>query len=146
MRVLLMSSFLEGQALAWFDHVVDGNRSHREWSFNNAVVALFDRFIPWKAVCDAGDLFDGTRYNPKFGVRGFYELLHLRGARMVYPPGRTTFVDKFTKGIPSNVFQRLRERTIVDLHSLTLDRLLKEAVTAEEIEINLSRIKANKQC
>ncbi|KAJ8508674.1 hypothetical protein ONZ45_g9089 [Pleurotus djamor] len=135
MRLLLLSCFLEGQALAWFDYVVDGCRSRQGWTFNKAIIALYDRFIPHKAICDAQDLFDGTKYNSKYGVRGFYELLHIRYARIVWPPGRRRFIAKFIKGIPPEVYQGIiKNAECADVYSLPVSKLLDAAILAERIE------------
>ncbi|KAJ8508675.1 hypothetical protein ONZ45_g9088 [Pleurotus djamor] len=132
-RLLLLSCFLEGHALAWFDHVVDGYQSRREWTFNEAIIALHDRFISWKVTHEAEEIFNSTKYDPKYGVRAFYELLSLRGAKMVHSPGQRTIVKKFLNGIPPQYIHGIMLRARgCDLFELGIANLVLYASLAED--------------
>ena len=65
--------FLENATLTWYGDNVDGG-SHRncEWSFEEVVIGLYDRFIHQGALRSASDAFQSATYIPEEGVMAFY--------------------------------------------------------------------------
>ena len=56
--VVCMAMFLENAALTWYGDNIDGG-SHRncEWSFEEVVIGLYDRFIHQGALRSTSDMF-----------------------------------------------------------------------------------------
>ncbi|KAJ8508661.1 hypothetical protein ONZ45_g9090 [Pleurotus djamor] len=132
LRLLLMSCFLEGQALTWFNRVVDGFHTLYQWTFNEAIIALYDRFITLKAVHEADELFNATKYNPKSGVRAFHDSLSHRAARLVYPPGEKTVIKRFLGGLPREFIDEILRQAEGPMSELSCAEIVSYASRVED--------------
>lgn len=82
-RVQVVGSFLEEDALCWYNDEVTGlHRSTMRWTFVKVILGLFARFVQATTMHVAAERFEATTYDPEKGVRAYKAELQRWGARM----------------------------------------------------------------
>ena len=72
MRRALISMFLEGKALAWYDAEVDRiNSQPYHWTFKEVITSLYNRFIRDMVIQEANLAFRKMTYNPELGIESY---------------------------------------------------------------------------
>jgi len=103
-RVLVIPEFLEGEAEKWFcRHLVHVNRSKEIWIFERVITGLYDRFIHSTTMQEARDAYCTARYNPQYGVQGFYDTLMSHAQHMSVYPDSYNPMDTFLRGLPESM-------------------------------------------
>ena len=107
----VIGSFLEGDALRWYDDEVTGlHHYQRDWTFEEVILGLFTRFVQATTMHIAAEKFDATKYNPRKGVRAYKAELQRWGSRMTRPPNAYTLRKTFLDGLPSSIITKMIER------------------------------------
>lgn len=103
-RVNLLGQFLIGAAREWYDEIVD-NIAHtgRIWVFEDAVCAMFTRFIHKSTARTAADKFHSAKYKKETGVNGLFEYMVKQVLKMPSPPDDYTFNRTFVRALPEEI-------------------------------------------
>lgn len=120
-RVLSTTDYLDGDALNWYTtHILSAKRTTIQWSFCDAITALYDRYVLPTSMQDARENFRKVRYTPTLGVQGFYDALLEHAQNMAVYPDAYTILEEFMNGLPQVMLSRcFREhRLTVESHSL----------------------------
>ena len=136
-RVLWVLQFLEGPACDWFQwHVTSVMRRKVNWTFEEVITGLFDRFILPTSMQDASEQFYSTTYTQENGVQGFYDELLDHAQNMAEHPNERTIRDVFVRGLPARIRSKLFDNGLnveyTDLHAFVREAKAKEQ--AEEME------------
>ena len=71
-RVQVVGSYLEGEALRWYNDEVTGlHCAKRTWTFEEVILGLFTRFVQATTMHVAVEKFETTTYDPKKGVQAY---------------------------------------------------------------------------
>jgi hypothetical protein len=137
LRVLWVLQFLEGPAYDWFQrHVTSVMRRKVNWTFEEVITGLFDRFILPTSMQDASEQFYSTTYTQENGVQGFYDELLDHAQNMAEHPNERTIRDVFVRGLPARYRSKLFDNGLnveyTDLHAFVREAKAKEQ--AEEME------------
>jgi Retrotransposon gag protein len=75
-RVQIMGTSLTGDVNEWFNHTVDTNDpSSPDWTFEEVVIAMKDRFVHHASAQDAANQYDGFSQSWR-SVMEYYNMLH----------------------------------------------------------------------
>ncbi|TFK78139.1 hypothetical protein K466DRAFT_571029, partial [Polyporus arcularius HHB13444] len=103
-RVNLLGQFLVNAARDWYDETIDNiHITGRVWVFEDAVCALFRRFIHMSNARAAADKFHAARYRKDTGVNGLWEYMTKQTLKMPEPPDNYTFNRKFVDALPEEI-------------------------------------------
>ncbi|KAK7682712.1 hypothetical protein QCA50_014095 [Cerrena zonata] len=103
-RVDLLGTVLSSTAQHWYNSVVDGpHRIERSWSFENAVVALYYRFIHQSTMLTATERFENVKYSKPGGARQLATEMGKHAGRMVQPPDEYTIRRRFWFCLPKDI-------------------------------------------
>lgn len=107
-RVLVLMEYLTGEAKKWYTrHVLHVNRARQDWTFEDVIVGLYDRFVHPSTMQDAREDFRIAKYSAETGVQGYYDTLRDHAQDMMVYPDNYTLIDTFLKGIPEYMRERL---------------------------------------
>ena len=110
-RVQVVGSYLEGEALRWYNNEVTGlHCAKRTWTFEEVILGLFTRFVQATMMHVAVEKFEATTYDPKKGVQAYMAELQRWGLRMTQPPNSYTFRKKFLDSLPTTIIAKMIER------------------------------------
>ncbi|KAF7427911.1 hypothetical protein PC9H_007128 [Pleurotus ostreatus] len=102
--VAMVGLFVDGKAATWYNDEVDGMyRRHQSWTFARVILDMYDRFVQPTAMQDATEQFYAVEYTTAGGVRGFYDDLDRKAARMIHSVDAYTFRRQFLMGLPSYI-------------------------------------------
>ena len=131
-HVVCTAMFLKDAMLIWYgDNVNGGSHQNREWSFEEVVVGLYDRFIHQGALRSASDVFQSAMYIPMEGVMTFYHRMTWYAARMVRPSNRYMFKRQLIMRLPKDIFDYLLSKEMSAEYS-TMESILHHARRVEE--------------
>ena len=107
-RVRLLGVCLEGEALSWYNAVVDpiysfGQVRMRDWTFAEAVWALYNHFVHDVMLNNASQDFQHVAWKESTGVSGFYFNLVKHASRMLPPPTDSVMVERIMNQIPADM-------------------------------------------
>lgn len=103
-RVTVLGQFLTGAALDWYDEIIDNiHPQGRVWIFEDAICAMFKRFIHKSTARSAADNFHATRYIKSSGVNGLWEQLIKWAMKMPRYPDDYTFNRRFVDALPEDI-------------------------------------------
>ena len=132
-RVDLLGSALEGKASEWYyENVASPYRAQRHWTFEEAVVELYRRFIITDSFQRAELQFHSVRYKTDTGVAGLYQELRRYAQRMLEPPTQSTIRNKFLSCLPRDFEEKLVINRGIEPSMISLDDLYREALQLEE--------------
>ena len=87
-----MGHNLAGTASVWYNAEIDAPmRNKQNWTFEEAVCAMHERFIHKATALQAMNKLMEVRYSCTLGVSGFYHELKHRASRLVELPDDYTF-------------------------------------------------------
>ncbi|KAI9057448.1 hypothetical protein FKP32DRAFT_1583814, partial [Trametes sanguinea] len=101
-RLRILGTCLGGDAAVWFYNTVQSpSRERRDWTFQEAVIGLFRRFIHRDNYLLAAQQFERLRYNAsKGGVAALYEQLLYAADRMWERPTKYQMKIRFMDALP----------------------------------------------
>jgi hypothetical protein len=113
-RTTVLGMFLQGKALDWYNDEVAGiHRTVRKWTFEGAIMGVFDRCIQATTIHQAARQFNLIEYSPDTGVRDYYSSLTRWASRMLQKPDNATMQKRFIEGLPFNIIRQLTNEGIV---------------------------------
>lgn len=131
-RIAVTGLYLTDRARDWFDDNVEGiNRYRKRWTFKDVITGLYDYCVNIGAIQEATEKFYSAKYDPEFGVMGFYNELDRHARRMIKRPDSYTFKTQFMTRIPQSITNMLLERNIL-AESCHMNEILNEARAIEE--------------
>ncbi|KAF7422274.1 hypothetical protein PC9H_010430 [Pleurotus ostreatus] len=133
--VAMVGLFIDGKAATWYNDEVDGMyRRHRSWTFARVILDMYDRFVQPTAMQDATEQFYAVEYTSSGGVRGFYDELDRKAARMIHSVDAYTFRRQFLMGLPSYI------RNVIIDHGYTAERHRLKEIYRVAIQVEEGRI------
>ncbi|KAF9254942.1 hypothetical protein L218DRAFT_1009126 [Marasmius fiardii PR-910] len=114
LRVQALSMLVAQKAARWFDDQVAGpHRSQETWSFEDAVIGIFNHCVQATTVHQASTKFDKVRYDPSKGIEDYKNTLDHWAGRMTNPPDKYTFKRHFTNGLPEDIVKAMIDKGAV---------------------------------
>ena len=92
--------------VAWIHQglwIVDDSTRPKKWTFENAVLGLFSRFVHQSTTLQATQRFENVRYVKGEGVAGLVNELLKWADRMVVYPDEYTIRRSFYKALPPRI-------------------------------------------
>ena len=133
LRVDFLQSWLEGEALDWYNrHVVGSNRAITYWSFCDVLEGLYDRFIHASSMQDAREGFRKVTYSAANGIQSFYDTLLEHTQNMSAYPDDYSILELFLTGIPPWMASNMFEDFGLSPESNTLDDFVATAKAIEQ--------------
>ncbi|KAJ8689461.1 hypothetical protein PTI98_012363 [Pleurotus ostreatus] len=133
--VAMVGLFVDGKAATWYNDEVDGMyRRHRSWMFTRVILDMYDRFVQPTAMQDATEQFYAVEYTGSGGVRGFYDELDRKAARMIHSVDAYTFRRQFLMGLPSYI------RNVIINRGYTAERHRLKEIYRVAIQVEEGRI------
>ncbi|OJT05306.1 Transposon Ty3-I Gag-Pol polyprotein, partial [Trametes pubescens] len=133
-RLRLLSTSLEDEAAMWFYNTVQStSREKHQWSFEEAIIGLFRRFIHRDTYLYAAQQFEQLRFDSsKGGVAALYERMLYLADRMWERPSPFQMRTRFLDALPERY-----ENTLTVLNGLsdkynTLSELYRAALDIEQ--------------
>jgi hypothetical protein len=114
-RVMIIGHYLEGKAESWYNKYVDAG-IERGWSFEAVILELFKRFIHTATAGKAWHKYDTVDYDPKEGVKAFYDELMEAADHLPQRPTETELARRFMKRLPDSIITHLH-----NVHSVTVE-------------------------
>lgn len=131
-RVQLLGLILSGAALDWYNQeVASPYRQIRHWRFEDAVCALYRRFIHQATAQTATEKFEAVRFDNKTGTAAYFGELRKFATRMVAHPDPYTFRRRFLNGLPRSIVMELTRGRGLSAENSSIDELLHEAIAIE---------------
>ncbi|KAH9851010.1 hypothetical protein C2E23DRAFT_860762 [Lenzites betulinus] len=132
-RTNLLGQYLTGAASEWYDEVVDNTHiTGRIWMFEDAVCAMFKRFIHRSTARLAAEKFHAARYHKEAGVHGLWEYLIKWSLKMPRQPDDYTFNRRFIDALPEELYVPMLTNRNVSVEK-TPPGLLKAAALDQEM-------------
>ncbi|KAI0037685.1 hypothetical protein FA95DRAFT_1613981 [Auriscalpium vulgare] len=132
LRLDALGQCLTDRAAKWYnDEIESPSRSQVDWTFLDAILALFRRFVVGKSDQTALERFMATRFSRKGGVAEFYNELRTRSTRLVELPNDYTFRRLFVSGLPADILEIMYKHKGVVAEEGTTTELLAAALEAE---------------
>ena len=101
-RLDMLSNALSGDAAVWFyQNLQCPYRTQACWTFEEAIIGLYRRFIFTDAFQQASNRFYSVRYSKKSGVAGLYQEMCNWAQRMMDPPPDNIFKERFLAALPA---------------------------------------------
>ncbi|KAJ3492048.1 hypothetical protein NLJ89_g11283 [Agrocybe chaxingu] len=133
-RVYYAGLLLDDKAKDFARHHIFGlNREKAEWTFEEVVTSLYDRFVLPSVMQDARALFNKVRFDPVTGVQGFYDKICDISETMMDHPDRFTLADRFLRGLPQNWRNELFDRDFTPEMN-TIEEMVAEVKAIEAAE------------
>ncbi|EKM82274.1 hypothetical protein AGABI1DRAFT_89140 [Agaricus bisporus var. burnettii JB137-S8] len=116
-RVILLQYYVKDQAKDFvLRHITGVDQSKFDWTFEDALCALYDQFILPIMMHEARVGLCQVRYSSSLGVQGFFDVLMDYAQQMTIHPDDYTLIEKFLEGIPDDM-----RRDLLFNHGLTPD-------------------------
>ena len=132
-RVDVLGQVLAGEALQWYNSVVDNpNSTTVNWDFENSLIALYTRFVHRSTVLTATEKFDNAQYTKNGGAIQLANELKLQGSRMVVVPDEYTVKRKFWGALPNELVHIMGRLKGLSPEKDPLDLLVAEAAGIED--------------
>jgi len=129
-HIRILGTGLEGAAKEWFNHTVDTNDIHSpQWTFEEVVLALKDRFVHRASSQDAAVQFDQFTQS-KRGVMEYYNMLRSYAQRMVEKPSSYDFRRRFLNGLSYGIRHRVLDYGLAP-ETAEVDSILQLALQVE---------------
>jgi len=130
-RVLTTLEFLGGEARKWYHcHVLHIRRAHLNWTFEDVVLEIYDRFVHSSTMQNAHQDFMHAKYTPETGIQGFYNTLMDYVQNMIVYPDDYQIMEKFIHRIPSDIRDKIFDCGLL-LEVNTIDDLMACAKAVE---------------
>uniref|UniRef100_A0A8H8CD88 CCHC-type domain-containing protein n=1 Tax=Psilocybe cubensis TaxID=181762 RepID=A0A8H8CD88_PSICU len=101
MRRMILPEYLDGDAKFFYNHhVANINRQKKHWTFEEVILALYERFVHPTSMQDAREAFRTATFNPKKGVQAFYDTILEHAQNMYKYPDQYSILEVFLSGIP----------------------------------------------
>ncbi|KAL1937594.1 hypothetical protein VTO73DRAFT_13089 [Trametes versicolor] len=113
-RVQILGQYLVKEARAWYDDVIDSiDGVGRYWNFEQAMCALYKRFIHKSTARSAADKFYHVKYRRETGVSGLWDTMIALARKMPELPDNYSFKTTFLEALPEEIVApMLRNRNI----------------------------------
>ncbi|OJT04654.1 hypothetical protein TRAPUB_4599 [Trametes pubescens] len=113
-RVQILGQYLVKEARIWYDDVIDSiDGVGKYWSFEQAVCALYKRFIHKSTARSAADKFYHVKYRRETGVSGLWDTMIALARKMPELPDNYSFKTTFLEALPDDIVApMLRNRNI----------------------------------
>ena len=132
-RVDVLGQMLSGEAQQWYNSVVDNPNSLSVlWDFENALIALYTRFVHHSTTLTATDKFDNVKYSKNGGAVQLANELALYGSRMVVTPDEYTIKRRFWGALPDELIHIIGRLRGMSAERTPLDQLVAEAAGIED--------------
>ena len=132
-RVLVLGQMLTGQALIWYNSVVDNpNRVESDWTFIKAVIAMYTRFVHKSTVLTATEKYEAVRYTKNGGAAQLANDLTRYAQRMVEVPDGYTLRRRFWELLPEEITVNLGRARLMSAERTPLNELVRSSVMLEE--------------
>src|SRR5271155_2486435 len=129
---MLLMEHLDGEAKKWFiRHVTGVNRAKLDWSFEEVILALYNRFVHASTMQDAREGFRKAKYSPSTGVQGFYDTLMDHAQSMAVYPDEYSILEAFLEGIPESMRTQLIRELGLSLEINSIDDFVSQAIGYE---------------
>ena len=133
LRVDFLQSWLEGEALNWYNrHVVESNRSIPYWTFWDVVKGLYNWFIHASSMQDTREGFRKVTYSVATGIQTFYDSLLDHAQNMAILPDDYTILEQFLAGLSSWIATKMFEDFGLSPESNSLDDFIAMAKTIKQ--------------
>ncbi|KAH9474193.1 hypothetical protein JR316_0013508 [Psilocybe cubensis] len=100
-RRMILPEYLDGEAKFFYNHhVANINRQKRSWTFEEVILALYERFVHPTSMQDAREAFRTAMFNPDKGVQAFYDTILEHAQNMYEYPDQYSILEVFLSGIP----------------------------------------------
>ncbi|KAJ8693221.1 hypothetical protein PTI98_010460 [Pleurotus ostreatus] len=133
--VAMIGLFVDGKAATWYNDEVDGMyQRHRSWTFARVILDMYDRFVQPTVMQDATEQFYAVEFTTAGGVRGFYDDLDRKAARMIHSVDAYTFRRQFLMGLPSYI------RNVIIDRGYTAERHRLKEIYRVAIQVEEGRI------
>ena len=140
-RLLHTLGYLSGEAQRWYQlHVFSQFRMTLDWSFESAILELYNRFVSPSSMEDAVQDFWNATYDPTKGVQGFYDTLMVHAQNMPEYPDRHQLVEAFLSGLPQEMATYVLSEGL-NMTSSPVEDFVSTAKAYEEIVKNLDRVR-----
>ena len=114
-RTDLLTQVLKDKASTWlYDNVQSPTRQRAEWTFEETILALYQRFVVTDAYQQAEVNFYNVKWDPKCGAIGLSEELNQWATRMLEHPSQKVLRDKFLACLPEKVEEELIKHDKLD--------------------------------
>src|SRR5277367_1031736 len=131
-RVMLLMEHPDGEAKKWFiRHVTGVNRAKLDWSFEEVILALYNRFVHASTMQDAREGFRKAKYSPATGVQGFYDTLMDHAQSMAVYPDEYSILEAFLEGIPESMRTQLIRELGLSPEVNSIDDFMSQAIGYE---------------
>ena len=125
-----MGTSLTNDANKWFNHTVDTNDpSSPDWTFEEVVIVMKNRFVHRALAQDASNQYDGFSQS-KRSVMEYYNMLRSYAQHMIEPPSAYDFRQRFISGLLPSIYRRLLEYGLASDYT-PIDDILKVALQIE---------------
>lgn len=143
-RLRLLSTSLMGEAARWYYNTVQSSsREKRDWTFEEATVGLFRRFIHCDNYLLAEQQFAKLRYDAgKGGVAALYERLLYAAERMWEKPSKFQMRTRFLDALPED-FERIL--TVINGLSVKYNSLTEIYQAALDLEQSLRAMQTRRR-
>ncbi|KAJ6478844.1 hypothetical protein C8R47DRAFT_1074863 [Mycena vitilis] len=112
-RILTHGFYLTGVAKQWYENQVIGlYRSKWNWTYQELILGLFERFINTACVQKATELFYTAKYSAAIGAMGLYYEMMTAARRMIKRPDSLTFKSHFIAKMPEAMVDDLVDNNI----------------------------------
>ncbi|KAI1782239.1 hypothetical protein LXA43DRAFT_906385 [Ganoderma leucocontextum] len=116
-RLDLLTQILKDEAATWlYNTVLSPGRQRADWTFEEVIIALYQRFVVTDAFRQAEVKFSEVKYDPKKGALGLSEELNQWASQMLEHPSAKVLRDKFIACLPPKL-----EEDLVLHHALDPD-------------------------
>ncbi|OJT01906.1 hypothetical protein TRAPUB_7640 [Trametes pubescens] len=132
-RVQLLGQHLVKEARRWYDDAIDNfNGVGRHWTFEQAVCALYKRFIHRSTARSAAEQFQRLRYRRETGVSGLWDGLITLTRKMPEPPDDYSFKIRFLDALPEELCAPMLRHQNVSIERSSPHELYTAALLQEE--------------
>ncbi|KAK1219919.1 hypothetical protein PQX77_017343 [Marasmius sp. AFHP31] len=102
---------LGDKALQWYDdEVASPHRTRTHWTFKDVIIGIFDHCVQMSTVQEAATQFDNVQYDPKKGIKDYYNTLRRWAGQITNIPDKFTFKRQFVKGLPDYLIREMTKR------------------------------------
>lgn len=131
-RVIIMGQMLTGIALEWYNQVVESpHRVQVNWTFEELMCAIFQRFVHKANSQQAARRFDSIEYDASQGVSHLAMTIRKWGSRMTEMPTDYTNARKFMRKLPSTIRSRITSVATMTAETHSFDELVRTAIVFE---------------
>src|SRR5271156_3852320 len=133
-RRITIPMSLGGDALNWYNTVIDAPEGVVEWTFEDIILMMHARFITKQAAVKAAEKFRKYRYTKDMSVYKFYTELGNIASQMVEKPDQYSFKTKFLKELPREMRESIIKTRMITAEANSLEEIIKAALEYESSE------------